>query len=59
MLTWLVLPLQLTTYWEITFKLDLFRPQIGVVNVTDVSNGYNSRLHQSEVLTLTLTFFVF
>ncbi|KAM9830144.1 calsequestrin-2-like isoform 1-T1 [Syngnathus typhle] len=27
----------LTTYWEKTFKLDLFRPQIGVVNVTDVS----------------------
>ncbi|KAA8579518.1 hypothetical protein FQN60_006611 [Etheostoma spectabile] len=25
----------LTTYWEKTFKLDLFRPQIGVVNVTD------------------------
>ncbi|XP_056620175.1 calsequestrin-2-like isoform X2 [Triplophysa dalaica] len=25
----------LTTYWEKTFKVDLFRPQIGVVNVTD------------------------
>lgn len=29
---------QLITYWEKTFKIDLFRPQIGVVNVTDVSN---------------------
>ncbi|XP_018557252.1 calsequestrin-2 [Lates calcarifer] len=29
----------LTTYWEKTFKLDLFRPQIGVVNVTDVSKS--------------------
>ncbi|XP_038573011.1 calsequestrin-2-like [Micropterus salmoides] len=28
----------LTTYWEITFKLDLFRPQIGVVNVTDADS---------------------
>ncbi|KAI5090055.1 calsequestrin-2 precursor, partial [Silurus meridionalis] len=26
----------LTAYWEKTFKVDLFRPQIGVVNVTDV-----------------------
>ncbi|KAG9348802.1 hypothetical protein JZ751_029119 [Albula glossodonta] len=25
----------LTTYWEKTFKVDLFKPQIGVVNVTD------------------------
>lgn len=29
--------LQLIPYWEKTFKVDLFRPQIGVVNVTDVS----------------------
>ncbi|CAJ1086996.1 calsequestrin-2-like isoform X1 [Xyrichtys novacula] len=29
----------LTTYWEKTFKLDLFRPQIGVVNVTDTVCG--------------------
>lgn len=29
--------MQLTTYWEKTFKVDLFRPQIGVVNVTDVN----------------------
>ncbi|XP_042369077.1 calsequestrin-2-like [Plectropomus leopardus] len=28
----------LTTYWEKTFKLDLFRPQIGVVNVTDADS---------------------
>lgn len=35
--TWFISTLQLTTYWEKTFKLDLFRPQIGVVNVTDVS----------------------
>lgn len=41
------MPLQLTTYWEKTFKLDLFRPQIGVVNVTDVSNDHNLRLQQS------------
>ncbi|XP_018431240.1 PREDICTED: calsequestrin-2-like, partial [Nanorana parkeri] len=27
----------LVTYWERTFHIDLFRPQIGVVNVTDVS----------------------
>lgn len=33
---------QLTTYWEKTFKLDLFSPQIGVVNVTDVSNLFSS-----------------
>ncbi|KAM7380439.1 hypothetical protein PAMP_003734 [Pampus punctatissimus] len=26
----------LIPYWEKTFKVDLFRPQIGVVNVTDV-----------------------
>ncbi|CAG00977.1 unnamed protein product, partial [Tetraodon nigroviridis] len=39
-LTWsLVLsPPQLTTYWEKTFKLDLFKPQIGVVNVTDADS---------------------
>ncbi|XP_068165603.1 calsequestrin-2-like [Antennarius striatus] len=28
----------LTTYWEKTFKLDLFTPQIGVVNVTDADS---------------------
>uniref|UniRef100_A0A8D2ZKL7 Calsequestrin n=1 Tax=Scophthalmus maximus TaxID=52904 RepID=A0A8D2ZKL7_SCOMX len=28
----------LTTYWETTFKLDLFRPQIGIVNVTDADS---------------------
>ncbi|XP_061909975.1 calsequestrin-2-like isoform X2 [Entelurus aequoreus] len=28
----------LTTYWEKTFKLDLFSPQIGVVNVTDADS---------------------
>ncbi|OXB68901.1 hypothetical protein ASZ78_005338 [Callipepla squamata] len=28
----------LITYWEKTFKIDLFRPQIGIVNVTDVSS---------------------
>uniref|UniRef100_A0A673IK64 Calsequestrin n=1 Tax=Sinocyclocheilus rhinocerous TaxID=307959 RepID=A0A673IK64_9TELE len=28
----------LTTYWEKTFKVDLFRPQIGVVNVTDADS---------------------
>ncbi|TSU62999.1 Calsequestrin-2 [Bagarius yarrelli] len=27
----------LLPYWEKTFKIDLFRPQIGIVNVTDVS----------------------
>lgn len=27
-------------YWEKTFKVDLFKPQIGVVNVTDVSSSY-------------------
>lgn len=43
--------LQLTTYWEKTFKLDLFRPQIGVVNVTDVSNEYISE--QSELFSCT------
>ncbi|NWQ79531.1 CASQ2 protein, partial [Columbina picui] len=30
----------LITYWEKTFKIDLFRPQIGIVNVTDVSSAY-------------------
>ncbi|XP_076004917.1 calsequestrin-2-like [Genypterus blacodes] len=28
----------LTTYWEKTFNVDLFRPQIGVVNVTDADS---------------------
>ncbi|XP_026788044.3 calsequestrin-2 [Pangasianodon hypophthalmus] len=28
----------LTAYWEKTFKVDLFRPQIGVVNVTDADS---------------------
>ncbi|NWI12343.1 CASQ2 protein, partial [Crypturellus soui] len=28
----------LITYWEKTFKIDLFRPQIGVVNVTDADS---------------------
>ncbi|XP_064183754.1 calsequestrin-2 [Anguilla rostrata] len=28
----------LTTYWEKTFKVDLFKPQIGVVNVTDADS---------------------
>ncbi|MGH0161909.1 UNVERIFIED_CONTAM: hypothetical protein FKN15_042447 [Acipenser sinensis] len=27
----------LIAYWEKTFKIDLYKPQIGVVNVTDVS----------------------
>lgn len=30
-------PHQLIPYWEKTFKVDLFRPQIGVINITDVS----------------------
>lgn len=47
--------LQLTTYWEKTFKLDLFRPQIGVVNVTDVSHKNNSS--STPVLSLALTFY--
>lgn len=47
----LMLSLQLTTYWEKTFKLDLFRPQIGVVNVTDVSSAKNTRSSQSEKFT--------
>uniref|UniRef100_A0AAX7TYC0 Calsequestrin n=1 Tax=Astatotilapia calliptera TaxID=8154 RepID=A0AAX7TYC0_ASTCA len=29
---------QLIPYWEKTFKVDLFRPQIGVVNVTDADS---------------------
>lgn len=33
----MLIPSQLIPYWEKTFKVDLFRPQIGVVNVTDVS----------------------
>uniref|UniRef100_A0A674ECI7 Calsequestrin n=1 Tax=Salmo trutta TaxID=8032 RepID=A0A674ECI7_SALTR len=28
----------LTTYWEKTFKVNLFKPQIGVVNVTDADS---------------------
>ncbi|XP_030635826.1 calsequestrin-2-like [Chanos chanos] len=28
----------LTRYWEKTFKVDLFKPQIGVVNVTDADS---------------------
>ncbi|TSK17871.1 Calsequestrin-2 [Bagarius yarrelli] len=28
----------LTAYWEKTFKVDLYRPQIGVVNVTDADS---------------------
>uniref|UniRef100_A0A8D0HP91 Calsequestrin n=1 Tax=Sphenodon punctatus TaxID=8508 RepID=A0A8D0HP91_SPHPU len=28
----------LITYWEKTFKIDLFKPQIGVVNVTDADS---------------------
>ena len=32
------IPFQLLPYWEKTFKVDLFRPQIGVINVTDVSS---------------------
>lgn len=36
----LELSTQLTGYWEKTFKVDLFRPQIGVVNVTDVSSPH-------------------
>uniref|UniRef100_A0A4X2KPN1 Calsequestrin n=1 Tax=Vombatus ursinus TaxID=29139 RepID=A0A4X2KPN1_VOMUR len=28
----------LVTYWEKTFKIDLFKPQIGVVNVTDADS---------------------
>lgn len=36
--------LQLVAYWEKTFKIDLFRPQIGVVNVTDVSIPYEGLL---------------
>lgn len=43
-----MLRLQLTTYWEKTFKLDLFRPQIGVVNVTDVSVAGRIRNHPGD-----------
>ncbi|XP_074856658.1 calsequestrin-2 isoform X2 [Carettochelys insculpta] len=32
----------LITYWEKTFKIDLFKPQIGVVNVTDRLTGRHS-----------------
>ncbi|XP_077071883.1 calsequestrin-2-like [Siphateles boraxobius] len=28
----------LIPYWEKTFKVDLFRPQIGIINVTDVDS---------------------
>lgn len=28
----------LVAYWEKTFKIDLFKPQIGVVNVTDADS---------------------
>lgn len=36
----LLLYFQLIPYWEKTFKVDLFKPQIGVVNVTDVNSRY-------------------
>lgn len=48
-LTWAFLLLQLVSYWEKTFKIDLFKPQIGVVNVTDVSilpKGWSDGLSQ-------------
>lgn len=39
---------QLVAYWEKTFKIDLFKPQIGVVNVTDVSTPQDSLLGRPE-----------
>lgn len=41
---------QLVPYWEKTFKVDLFRPQIGVVNVTDVSPRICQTWHFSDVI---------
>ncbi|CAM4492207.1 unnamed protein product [Leuciscus chuanchicus] len=35
----------LTTYWEKTFKVDLSRPQIGVVNVTDADSVWLNMLN--------------
>ncbi|EMP33656.1 Calsequestrin-2 [Chelonia mydas] len=34
----------LITYWEKIFKIDLFKPQIGVVNVTDALDRNNTHL---------------
>lgn len=39
---------QLVAYWEKTFKIDLFKPQIGVVNVTDVSIPHENLLRHPE-----------
>ncbi|CAL1598302.1 unnamed protein product [Knipowitschia caucasica] len=41
----------LTTYWEKTFNLDLFRPQIGVVNVTDADSVWLDMTSDEELPT--------
>ncbi|KAM6893503.1 calsequestrin-2-like [Xenentodon cancila] len=41
----------LTTYWEKTFKLDLFRPQIGVVNVTDADSVWMDMSNDEDLPT--------
>ncbi|XP_061571589.1 calsequestrin-2-like [Cololabis saira] len=41
----------LTTYWEKTFKLDLFTPQIGVVNVTDADSVWMDMSNDEDLPT--------
>ncbi|XP_034032216.1 calsequestrin-2-like [Thalassophryne amazonica] len=42
----------LTTYWEKAFNLDLFRPQIGVVNVTDADSVWLDMSNDEDLPTL-------
>ncbi|ETE61247.1 Calsequestrin-2, partial [Ophiophagus hannah] len=42
----------LITYWEKTFKIDLFKPQIGVVNVTDADSVWMDIRDDDELPTV-------
>lgn len=41
---------QLVPYWEKTFRIDLSSPQIGVVDVEDVSHPFSPQIHLSLII---------
>lgn len=46
---------QLVPYWEKTFRIDLSSPQIGVVDVEDVSHPFPPQIHLSLIIKNAIT----
>lgn len=46
---------QLVPYWEKTFRIDLSSPQIGVVDVEDVSHPFSPQIHLSLIIKNAIT----